>query len=131
MTVEHQGGCLCGAVRYRVRGPLRQVIACHCAQCRRSSGHHVAATAAPFEAVEIEGRVSWYASSETARRGFCGICGSNLFWRQAGSRNLSIFAGSLDPPTGLAIARHIFVADKGDYYEIPDTVPQSEGRDTS
>ena len=39
------GGCLCRAVRYEVHGPLRDIIACHCMQCRRTSGHFVAATA--------------------------------------------------------------------------------------
>ena len=123
-----EGGCLCGAVRYRVDGPLRPVVACHCSQCRRTSGHHVAATSAPRGAVAIEGEVTWFASSPEARRGFCGICGSNLFW-DGGGAGLSIMAGTLDGPTGLAMAGHIFVADRGDYYDIADGLPQAEGRD--
>ncbi len=111
--MEHQGSCLCGAVTYRVTGPLRPVIACHCGQCRKHSGHHVAATSAAREGVAIVGEPKWYASSETARRGFCGTCGSNLFWDGAGA-NLSIFAGTLDGATGLQIAGHIYCADKGD-----------------
>ena len=99
------GSCLCGAVSYKVSGPLRPVIACHCTQCRKASGHHVAATSAPREAVEITGEISWFRSSENARRGFCPICGSNLFWDGPGT-NLSIFAGTLDPPTGLQLAGH-------------------------
>lgn len=127
MSAMHYGGCLCGAVRYSVEGPLRPVVACHCTQCRRSSGHHVAATAAPRDAVRIEGAVSWYASSAFARRGFCGTCGSNLFWEAEGRDTLSILAGTLDGETGLALERHIFVADKGDYYDIADGLPQAEG----
>lgn len=122
------GSCLCQAVTFRVTGPLRPVIACHCQQCRKTSGHHVAATSAARDAVDISGEVMWYASSDQARRGFCPVCGSNLFWDGPGE-NLSIFAGSLDAPTGLAVAGHIFCADKGDYYEINDAVPQADGYD--
>ena len=122
------GSCLCGAVRYQVSGAMRPVIACHCVQCRKSSGHHVAATSAPRDSVAIEGEVTWYASSDEARRGFCGTCGSQLFWDGPG-QNLSIFAGTLDNPTGLTLAGHIFCADKGDYYDIADGTPQAEGAD--
>jgi hypothetical protein len=122
------GGCLCGAVTYRVTGPLRPVIACHCAQCRKSSGHHVAATSVARGDIEITGEVTWYQSSETARRGFCSTCGSNLFWDGAGA-NLSIHAGTLDGETGLGLAGHIFCADKGEYYEITDDLPKADGYD--
>ena len=123
-----EGGCLCGTVRYRVEGPLRPVVACHCSQCRRGSGNFVAATSAPRDGVRIEGAVTWFASSAEARRGFCGVCGSNLLW-DGGGANLSIMAGTLDGPTGLAMAGHIFVADRGDWYGIADGLPQAEGRD--
>ena len=122
------GACLCGAVKYTVAGPLRAVIACHCKQCQRTSGFHVAATSAHRDTVEIDGDVTWYRSSDTAKRGFCGTCGSNLFWDGSG-QNLSVFAGSLDAPTGLKLAGHIYCADKGDYYEIDDDLPKAAGRD--
>lgn len=88
----------------------------------------MAATSAPRGAVQVTGEVSWYQSSGTARRGFCGICGSNLFWDGPGD-NLSIFAGTLDGATGLTLAGHIYCADKGDYYTISDGLPQVPGRD--
>ena len=125
-----RGSCLCGAVTYTVSGPLRPVIACHCRQCRKTSGHHVAATSAPRESVAIRGEVTWYRSSPGARRGFCPTCGSNLFWDGPGT-HLSIFAGTLDAPTGLRIKGHIFCADRGDYYEIADGLPKVEGADPS
>lgn len=125
--VRH-GSCLCGRVRYRVNGPMRGVIACHCTQCRKQSGHFYAATDAPEHAVEIVGgeSIKWYQSSPRARRGFCGNCGSALFWKQEGSADISILAGSLDGATGLRLERHIFCADKGDYYAIDDGLPQLE-----
>lgn len=125
MTRTAKGGCLCGAVQYVVNGPLRPVIACHCRQCRKSSGHHVAATAARREDLAVGGAVKWFASSETASRGFCPTCGSNLFWDGGGER-ISIFAGTLDGAPGLRMAAHIYCADKGDYYEISDDLPKSD-----
>jgi hypothetical protein len=122
----HTGGCLCGAVRYRIRGALRGIIACHCSQCRRTSGHYAAMTSAPSTNVELTKSepLLWYKSSDTAERGFCGACGGNLFWRQIGRGETSITAGTLDTPTHLAIDQHIFVADKSDYYAIDDGFPQ-------
>jgi len=118
-----KGGCLCGAVTYTIDGPLRPVVSCHCAQCRKTSGHYVAATSAARDQITIVGQVQWYKSSETARRGFCPTCGSNLFWDGAGA-NMSIHAGTLDGATGLQTRGHIYVADKGDYYEISGDLPQ-------
>jgi hypothetical protein len=76
----------------------------------------------------IEGgeNLSWFTSSDIARRGFCRICGSNLFWDPADRPYISIMAGTLDRPTGLQLERHIFIADKGDYYRIDDDLPQSQ-----
>ncbi|WP_424970792.1 GFA family protein [Dinoroseobacter sp. S76] len=120
------GGCLCGAIRYEVTGPLRPVVACHCNQCRRTSGHYVAATSALKRDVVIAGTPRWFASSDTAQRGFCGTCGSNLFW-DGPSNEMAIFAGTLDGDPGVRLATHIFCADKGAYYEITDDLPQAPG----
>ena len=123
-----EGSCLCGAVRYRTPGPLRPVVACHCRQCRKTSGHYVAATSAPRESVEIAGTVAWYKSSASARRGFCPVCGSSLFWDGPGA-HLSIHAGTLDGDPGIALAGHIYCADKGSYYEIDPGLPRFDGDD--
>lgn len=82
----HFGGCLCGGVRYRVGGALRDAIACHCTQCRRTSGHHAAMTSAASEDLTLisSRTLEWYRSSPAAERGFCRVCGSNLFWRPEG-----------------------------------------------
>jgi hypothetical protein len=120
---------LCGGVRYEITGPVRAVTVCHCSQCRKTSGHVVAATqvlVADLQLLEA-GTLAWYQSSDTAERGFCGRCGGNLFWRQTGAtvEVMSVMAGTLDVPTGLSIDRHIFVADKSDYYDILDGLPQA------
>ncbi len=125
------GGCHCGTVRYSVTGALRDVIYCHCTQCRKQTGHFVAATRILDDALSITGadELTWYAASSDAKRGFCRHCGSLLFWKAEGSDMTSIMAGSLDLPTGLTASHHIFAADKGDYYELADGLPVFEGRD--
>jgi hypothetical protein len=125
IKTTHAGGCLCGGVRYRIRGALRGIIACHCSQCRRTSGHYAAMTSAPSANIELTASATlvWYRSSDSAERGFCNRCGGNLFWKQRGRDAISITGGTLDTPTGLAVEEHIFVADKSDYYTIEDGLP--------
>lgn len=123
-----RGSCLCGAVWYSVSAPIRGMHACHCTQCRKQSGHYVAAASAPRDAVSIEGddAITWYVSSPGVRRGFCRTCGSHLFWDHAELDTLSLNAGALEAPTGARMEMHIFCADKGDYYEIGDELPRFE-----
>lgn len=126
MTDIKTGSCLCRGVRYSVAGPLRQVVACHCVQCRKTSGHYVAATQSAAEDLTIEGEtLQWFRSSEHAERGFCSVCGSNLFWRRIDNPYVSIFAGTLDGPTGLHIESQLYPESKGDYYDLPD-VPERD-----
>ena len=118
------GRCLCGAVTYAVRGPLRDVILCHCVECRRWSG----STAGAFSATRIEhleiaagSPIRWIDSPESdhdAQRGLCGECGSSLFWEAPDRETISIAAGTLDSPTGLRTVGQIYTADAGDYYEV-------------
>jgi len=119
------GRCLCGAVRYEVSGPLRDVLICHCEECRRWHGHASAFTAARREdlAVDDEHAVRWIdsaASDAHARRGFCGECGSSLFWDAPGRDTISIAAGTLDGDPGLGVAGHVYVSQRAGYYELPD-----------
>ncbi len=83
MTERHTGGCLCGAVRYSIAGKPGPVVGCHCSQCRRQTGFYYAAANVPRGALSVEGAeaVRWYRSSGEAQRGFCGNCGSALFWQ--------------------------------------------------
>ena len=119
------GSCNCGGVSYRISGPLRDVIACHCGQCRKQSGHYYAATnvADADLTVEDKGSLKWYAASDFAKRGFCGTCGSALFWKRDGDDHTSVLAGTLDDDGGIKLTRHIFCDDKGAYYEIDDGLP--------
>ncbi len=128
-AISRSGACECGAVRFEITGPVRKVVYCHCSQCRRTSGHYVAATACDAECLQLvnaEG-LRWYRSSEIAERGFCEVCGSSLFYRPRHGERISIMAGTLDMPTGLRSREHIFTADAADYYVIGDGLPQYPG----
>lgn len=121
------GRCLCGAVRFELIPPVRHVVICHCRQCARWTGYAVAATAvAPHNLTIHTGsaEIKWFASSPHGERAFCSVCGSSLFWKPADATRIAVLAGTLDPPTGLTIAAHVYVGDKSDYYEIVDGAAQ-------
>lgn len=123
----HKGSCLCGAVSFVVNGELGESDACHCSQCRKQSGHYFASVNVMRSALTVQGadKVVWYRSSEKVRRGFCGICGSSLFWDPIFKEWIAVGLGAFDTPTGVKLAMHIHVASKGDYYDISDGVPQN------
>lgn len=142
-----KGSCLCGAISFEVSTDLAPADACHCGQCRKQTGHYFASTNVPREALTVRGedKIAWYRSSEKVRRGFCSVCGSVLFWDplerdwtsvamgwsgRIAPRAILKHAGHVSPdhfdaPTGTRLEMHIFVADKGDYYDIADGLPQN------
>lgn len=126
MTKLTKGSCNCGSVTWEAIGEIRPVVACHCSQCRKQSGLYYAATAADDENLTINGdTLKWYHASPDAKRGFCGECGSALFWKHEKEDFTSILAGSIDGDAGLEIEKHIYTIDKPDWYEITDGKPQS------
>ncbi len=114
----HEGACLCGAVTFAAEGPLRDVLVCHCTQCRRSSGHCWAATSVPLERLHVtrDDGLAWYQSSPSACRGFCRTCGASLFWAPLDAPRMAFAAGALSGSTGLVVAAHCFGGDAADYY---------------
>ena len=127
----HKGSCLCGAVTFEVDGKLGEAEACHCVQCRKWTGHLLASTEVSRSALTIHGaeNIRWHRSSEKVRRGFCAECGSSLFFDPVDHEKhawTGIALGAFDTPTETRMALHIFVAEKGDYYEITDGLPQNK-----
>jgi hypothetical protein len=116
------GGCLCGGVRYELRGKPTSVTYCHCSMCRRWHGHvgaYAAVDRADFVLVEDRG-LAWFASSTSARRGFCSACGSSVVFDEAGDPKIAFTAGTLDEPSELRSKAHIYVASRGDYYALAE-----------
>jgi hypothetical protein len=120
--------CQCGSVRSQVDETPAAATACHCVQCRKQSGHFFASANVRKSAVTFvqSDTLKRFPSSEKIRRGFCGTCGSSLFWEPAFRDWTSIALGAFDGPTGVQLERHIFVAEKGDCYALGDGLPQNE-----
>ena len=127
-TMNVKGSCVCESIMFELTGELRDVVFCHCSQCRKTSGHFWAATQVSKENLNFIKAISlsWYDSSDKARRGFCHRCGSSLFYERKGINKISVAAGSLEAPTFLDQMRHIYVTSKGDYYDILDNLPKFE-----
>lgn len=124
--------CLCGNVRLTVQGELEHAPeACHCVQCRKHSGSFLTGVNVRKSKLTIDGAesIGWYASSEKVDRGFCLTCGSTLFWKPTmeGYEWISVAMGLFDGATGTRLAKHTFVDEKGDYYDLDDRVPQVDG----
>ncbi len=121
------GSCMCGAVKFEISSALDAADACHCTQCRKQSGHFFASAEVSKSHVSIQGAeyITWFQSSEKVRRGFCKVCGSSLFWDPVHRDWTAVAMGVIDDPTNVRLAKHIFVANKGDYYDIEDGLPQN------
>ena len=127
----HKGSCLCGAVKLEVEGDLSAPDACHCSQCRKWTGHYLVSGDVRRTALKIHGsdHLTWFQSSRKVRRGFCSTCGASLFFDPLDKEKhnwIGVSMGAFDTPTDTKLALHIFVAEKGDYYEIMDDLPQNE-----
>ena len=130
------GGWLCGAVRYAVRGLLRDVVLCHCVECKRANGSVGAYSAAHQEDFHLlrGDALRWVDSPESdhgARRAFCAECGSSLFWQGRDLPRIGIAAGTLDGEPGLRAAAHIYTHQAVDWDEPPDDgLPRDPDRST-
>jgi len=124
------GGCLCGGISYEIKGQPRDVVNCHCGQCRKTHGHYAAYTSVAEQDLvfKSDATLCWYDSTPgVAKRGFCGECGASLFWKPMQEPRVSVTAGSMDAPTGLSTIKHIFVEDASDYYELTDDLEKLSG----
>lgn len=127
---EHElysGGCVCGAIRYRVLGPPAMVAYCHCHDCRKSSGS-VVSVLAGFQKVGFElsdGNPTCFEATPTVKRSFCKSCGTPLFYEnQHFHENIYIHIGSFDHPEELPPDRHTWVSDRISWHEIKDNLKQ-------
>lgn len=118
-TQRIEGKCLCGAVAVRATPTRSHVEACHCGMCRRWGGiAFVGVQCGSDIAFEGEEHVVRYASSDWAERGFCGKCGSNLFFRYLPEDNYSVTAGLFPDEALEPLAEEIFIDEKPEYYDF-------------
>ena len=122
---RHSGGCLCGAVRFELTPPLRDILVCHCSLCRRAGSNAAAYTSVRRSALRLleSDGLATYIDVNDRERSFCCICGSSLFWAEDGADSISVSAGALDGETGLRISAHVWGASAADWELLPADVP--------
>ncbi|MCH7555435.1 MAG: GFA family protein [Proteobacteria bacterium] len=124
---SREGGCLCGAVRYRCVGEPLWVAHCHCRSCRRASGS-VVMTWAGYRGENygiIEGSPLGHESSKGVTRRFCGDCGTPLSYqseRYPGEVHITV--GSLDHPEDMPPRGHVFTEEQISWLHIADDLPR-------
>jgi len=129
--VALRASCLCKGVVMEIDGPVRDILFCHCTMCRKAHGTAFRARGRvktdDLRWVSGEALVSYYESSPGEHRGFCSVCGSNLFTRFAARpQELGFALGVLDDDPINRPTCHVFVGSKAPWYEITDALPQYE-----
>ncbi len=124
-----KGSCMCKAVTFSIDGEFEHPPeACHCQQCRKQTGGFFISVNVRKRDMRLRGdeHVVWYQSSQEVQRGFCGRCGSTLFWQplKEGYEWVGVSAALFDSPLPWKIAKHTFVSEHGCYYDIADGVSQ-------
>ena len=119
------GGCQCGAVRYRIEGEIRYPHLCHCRMCQKASGNYfVPLGASGRDAFALtRGEPSWFQSSQHVRRGFCGKCGTPLFYDIPDMDFINVTLGSLDNPQKIAPEAQSNLAEKMKWFSLLDALP--------
>jgi hypothetical protein len=124
---HHEGGCLCGALRYRCTAAPSDTGYCHCRLCQRSTGAPVLAWASyPVEAFDYtKGAPALYQSSPHGHREFCANCGTQIAYRESqGAVSVDVNVGSLDDPAAVPPRRHIFTASRIAWFDTRDALPR-------
>jgi len=124
-----RGSCLCGSVRYEIKGSLGRVNHCHCSKCRKAHGAAFGTYArvkrTDFALLAGKDHIVSYRSSPGVLRTFCKSCGSTLqFITEAGPGSFALALGTLDEDPGIRPSYHIFVDSKAPWFEITDGLPQ-------
>jgi hypothetical protein len=126
-AATYEGGCLCGAVRYRAEGPPQHVNHCYCRMCRVGSGAPVVTwvTFATDKLTWTKGAPTIRRSSDIATRGFCGTCGTPLLWQgDAEKDSIDVTAGSLDRPQTIKPQDHLWTESAVPWFTVADDLPR-------
>ena len=129
-TKEREGGCLCGAVRYRFAGEPTASFYCHCRMCQRAAGAPVVVwVTVPTAAYAWTGvQPTRYRSSDKAERLFCPGCGTPVAAQAlAEPDRLDLATATLDEPAGVAPERHDWVSSRLPWFETTDHLPRHPG----
>ena len=123
-----EGGCLCGAVRFKAAGEPTNVRVCHCRNCQKAMGSPFFARALFAQsALKVEGETGRYASSELLDRVFCKTCGTRLFAWRKNPAVAGVALAAFDDRNAFAPTEHIWVSEKMDWVKLDDGLPQYPG----
>ena len=126
----YTGACLCGAVRFEIHGPIRQIVYCHCSQCRKAQGSAFATngivSAAEFRIVQGEDALTRYESTPGQSKYFCQTCGSPILSKTA-SRPQQV--GTIESDIQERPMAHIFATSRANWETICGDLPQYEGHE--
>jgi hypothetical protein len=125
----YQGSCLCGQVRFEIDGAIRNIVYCHCSQCRKAQGSAFATngivSTTAFKLTAGQDRLTGYESSPGQHKYFCRTCGSPILSRNTASPDqVRIRLGSLDSAITERPQAHIFATSKAEWEDICGDLPQ-------
>jgi hypothetical protein len=123
--MTREGGCLCGAVRFKTEGEPANVRICHCRNCQKAMGSPFFARALfDQRALNVEGGTAQYPSSEALERVFCKRCGSRLFSRRTNGTMVGVALAAFDDRHAFTPTEHIWVSEKMDWVRLDDGLKQ-------
>ena len=129
-TESREGGCLCGALRYRLQGPVRSIVHCHCRMCQKASGAPLVTwLTLPKAGFQVSrGELRPFESSDHGQRGFCPGCGTQItFWTRHHPDDIDVTVASLDEPGKVAPERHIWTGSRISWLHLDPDLPASRG----
>jgi hypothetical protein len=125
IRMMREGGCMCGAVRFKVDGAPLNVRICHCRLCQKAHASPFFARAL-FEqrAVVVSGATSAYPSSDALERVFCRQCGTRIFARRTNGTVIGVALAAFDDRNAFRPTEHVWVSEKVDWLKLNDGLPQ-------
>jgi len=130
MTDSHEGGCLCGAIRFEVRGKPLWVAHCHCFSCRRNTGAPVATFVglSKEQFLLTQGRPATFASSPGVSRAFCATCGTPLTYEaEQFAGEVHVYVSAFDEPSDFVPTAHVHTREQISWLKLDDGLKRFEG----
>ena len=130
-TKRLSGGCQCGAVRFRAEIRLATAHICHCRMCQKAAGNYFMPLANVMKSKFqlTRGEISWFASSDPVRRGFCSACGTPLIFETLSAKHLNVTLGALDDPKAVQPLTQFGLEAKLPWFGALDSLPGTATED--
>ncbi len=123
--MSYKCGCACGAIKFEIHGEPINAAVCHCKQCKKATGAPLFMAPA-FHDRDVtmkKGEAKWFQSSSKAKRGFCGDCGSPLFFKFENSEATDVLIGCFDDPHQIEPTEHLWSDERMSWLPVDDSLP--------